>query len=170
MKLHKFDISKCFENLSIDMLPLALRGEDIFRSTKYSNDSFESNFSNLISYCNYGRHHGIVIGPEFSRIYAEILLQKIDSKIEIELNDKNIRYGTDYIIKRYVDDYFLFYNDDRILSTIMQSTLDTLSNCKLFINESKNEDFIRPFITGVTSAKMSISLFYDELLKVLTLT
>ncbi|HCH4900363.1 TPA: RNA-directed DNA polymerase [Vibrio parahaemolyticus] len=162
-KLHKFDISKCFENLSIDMLPTALRGEDLFISNQYSSKTFEAKFSELLSYSNYSRTHGIVIGPEFSRIYAEILLQKIDSQIELKLKELGIKYGTDYVIKRYVDDYFLFYNDDRLLNTIVRESVDILSNYKLFINESKNEDFTRPFITGVTSAKMSISSFFDEL-------
>ncbi|HFQ4980109.1 TPA: antiviral reverse transcriptase Drt3b [Vibrio vulnificus] len=162
-KLHKFDISKCFENLSIDMLPVALRGEDLFISDQYSSNTFESKFSKLLSYSNHSRTHGIVIGPEFSRIYAEILLQKIDSQIESRIKELGIKYGVDYVIKRYVDDYFLFYNDDGLLGTIVSESVNVLSNYKLFINESKNEDFTRPFITGVTSAKMSISSFFDEL-------
>lgn len=162
-KLHKFDISKCFESLSTDMLPMALRGEDLLRSTRNSSGSFENIFSNLISFVNYGRNHGIVIGPEFSRIYAELLLQKIDSQIELCLVQKNIKYGRDYIIKRYVDDYFLFYNEDNILVTIKNCALDNLSKFKLFTNESKDEYLTRPFITGVTSAKISISNFFDDL-------
>lgn len=162
-KLHKFDISKCFESLSVNMMPKALRSEDLFMSNKYSSKTFEAKFSKLLSYSNYNRTHGIVIGPEFSRIYAEILLQKIDSQIELKLRDIGINYGTDYVIKRYVDDYFLFYNDDKLLNFIINETVSTLSSYKLFINESKNEDYSRPFITDVTSAKMAISLFFDEL-------
>ncbi|QPB85283.1 hypothetical protein CWC22_019865 [Pseudoalteromonas rubra] len=161
--LHKFDISKCFENLSIDMLPIALRSEELFISSHYSSNTFESKFSELLSYTNYSRTHGIVIGPEFSRIYAEILLQQIDSHIEKKLSSLNINYGTDYVIKRYVDDYFLFYNDEELVGSIMHEATEALSSYKLFINESKNEDFTRPFITGVTSAKMSISSFFNEL-------
>lgn len=162
-KLHKFDVSKCFENLSPDMLPTALRGEELLRSERDSKQSFESNFSDLISYVNYGRNHGIVIGPEFSRIFAEILLQKLDKKIEVLLTEKNIKYGKDYVIKRYVDDYFLFYRDDTLLETIKRQVLDSLSDYKLFINESKDEYFSRPFITGVTSAKLSVSEYFQDL-------
>jgi hypothetical protein len=162
-KLHKFDVSKCFENLSPDMLPTALRGEEVFRSESDSKNSFESHFSNLISYVNYGRNHGIVIGPEFSRIFAEILLQKIDIKIEVLLAGNNIKYGKDYVIKRYVDDYFLFYRDETLLETIKKQVLECLSENKLFINESKDEYLSRPFITGVTSAKLSVSEYFDDL-------
>jgi hypothetical protein len=162
-KLHKFDLSKCFENLSPDMLPTALRGEEVLRSKRDSKQSFESRFANLISYVNYGRNHGIVIGPEFSRIFAEILLQKIDKKIEVSLFEKDIKYGKDYVLKRYVDDYFLFYREDSFLDMIKSEVLNCLSDSKLFINESKDEYFIRPFITGVTSAKLSISDYFQDL-------
>lgn len=168
-KLHKFDISKCFENLSTDMLSTALRGEDSFRSHHAENTTFEHNFSELISSINYGRNHGIVIGPEFSRIYAEILLQNIDSKIISALSSLNIKYGKDYVIKRYVDDYFLFYNDEKFSIQIKRCVLDHLSDYKLFLNESKDEYFKRPFITGVTSAKLSISEYFNDLFEHLDL-
>lgn len=162
-KLHKFDVSKCFENLSPDMLPSALRGKELLRSESDSKRSFESVFSDLISYVNYGRNHGIVIGPEFSRIFAEILLQKIDKNIEVYLSGIGIKYGKDYVIKRYVDDYFLFYNDDSLLELIKKQVLNCLSDYKLFINESKDEYFNRPFITGVTCAKLSVSEYFQDL-------
>lgn len=168
-KLHKFDISKCFENLSTEMLSSAHRGEESIRGTDRSNQTFENVFSKLISYVNYGRTHGIVIGPEFSRIFSELLLQSIDKKVYNELLDKDLKYGKDYVIKRYVDDYFLFYNDSNNLIPIKRCVEDNLSEHKLFINESKNEDFTRPFITGVTSAKLSISEYYEDLFDKLTI-
>ena len=162
-KLHKFDISKCFENLSPDMLPSTIRGEEFVRGEDDSKFSFESLFSELISYVNFGRNHGIVVGPEFSRIYAEILLQRIDKIIETALNDAGVILGKDYIIKRYVDDYFLFYNEKTKLDVIKTQVLSTLSHSKLFINESKDEYFERPFISGVTNAKLSISEYFKGL-------
>jgi hypothetical protein len=162
-KLHKFDISKCFENLSPEMLSSTLRGEEFTKGTKDSKISFENVFSELISYVNFGRNHGIVIGPEFSRIYAEMLLQRTDKIIENSLTFKGLMLGKDYIIKRYVDDYFLFYNEDTKLNTIKKQVIETLSDSKLFLNESKDEYFVRPFISGVTNAKLSISDYFNSL-------
>ena len=34
---------------------------------------------------NYNETNGIVIGPEFSRIFAEVILQQIDTSVEREL-------------------------------------------------------------------------------------
>ena len=160
-KLHKFDVSKCFESLSTGMLSTALRGEESVRSASCSHNTFEKVFSDLISYVNYGRTHGIVIGPEFSRIYAELLLQSVDKKVYQELSEKGLKYGRDYVIKRYVDDYFLFYNDSHLLNPVKNCVIDNLAELKLFINESKNEDFNRPFITGVSRAKLSISEYFE---------
>jgi hypothetical protein len=161
-KLHKFDISKCFENMSPDMLPSTLRGEEFVKDIKDSKNSFENVFSELIAYVNFGRTHGIVIGPEFSRIYAEMLLQQIDKVIELSLSEKGLTLGKDYIIRRYVDDYFLFYNESTKLNLIKKQVTDTLSDSKLFINESKDEYFERPFISGVTNAKLSISEYFNS--------
>lgn len=162
-KLHKFDISKCFENLSPEMLSSTLRGEEFTKGAKDSKISFENIFSELISYVNFGRNHGIVIGPEFSRVYAEMLLQRTDKIIENSLTVKGLMLGKDYIIKRYVDDYFLFYNEDTKLNTIKKQVIETLSDSKLFLNESKDEYFVRPFISGVTNAKLSISDYFNSL-------
>ena len=142
--------------------PRRLGGRSYFAVSVTQSNHLKAIFQKLISYVNYGRNHGIVIGPEFSRIYAEILLQKIDKKIEVLLTAKGIIFGKHYIIKRYVDDYFLFYRDETLLEVIKRQVLDCLSDYKLFINESKDEYFTRPFITGVTSAKLSVSdYFYD---------
>lgn len=168
-KLHKFDISKCFENLSTEMLSHAQRGEESIIGEGSSKKTFENVFSKLISYVNYGRTHGIVIGPEFSRIFSELLLQNVDKKVYQDLLANGLKYGKDYVIKRYVDDYFLFYNDSNYLVPIKRCVEDNLSEYRLFINESKNEDFTRPFITGVTSAKLSISEYYEELFDKLTI-
>lgn len=51
---------------------------------------------------------GIIIGPEFSRIYAEIILQRIDLELEKQLEKEEIFRNKDYIFYRYVDDGFLF--------------------------------------------------------------
>ena len=52
--------------------------------------------------------NGIIVGPEFSRMMAEILLQHIDSKIALELATERI---TDYSVFRYVDDIWVFANN-----------------------------------------------------------
>jgi len=112
---------------------------------------------------NYNETHGIVIGPEFSRIFAEIILQNIDRKVSDELKRKNrpLINKTDYEVLRYVDDYFVFYNDDNTKESVLSSFRHHLKDFKLYLNDSKTIPFDRPIITEVTVAKQKI----EELLK-----
>jgi hypothetical protein len=61
-----------------------------------------------------------LIGPEFSRIFAEIILQKIDITIEKKLKENNYFLKVDYEMYRYVDDYFLFCDDSVLKDEILK--------------------------------------------------
>ena len=63
--------------------------------------------------------NGIVVGPEFLRMMAEILLQHIDNEILLELEKDGIFYKVDYAAFRYVDDIFLFSNQPQVLEQIL---------------------------------------------------
>src|SRR3546814_5059604 len=43
--------------------------------------SFEAQFDKLMQRANYNETKGIVVGPEFSRVFAEIILQRVDQKV-----------------------------------------------------------------------------------------
>ena len=61
-------------------------------------------FDMLMQRLNYNETNGIIIGPEISRIFAEIIFQDIDSKVIRSLRSKGFKFNKDYVIKRYVDD------------------------------------------------------------------
>lgn len=153
--LFKLDISKCFDSISTSMLINSLRTENLAKEAK-NHSNFESAFSSALEKANYGRTHGIVIGPEFARIYAEIILQSIDISIKSQLLSDKIEEGNDYIIKRYVDDFFIFYNNENTKSHILSVIKDKLAEYKLYCNESKFIQYSVPIITPVTSAKIKI--------------
>ncbi|WP_257326297.1 antiviral reverse transcriptase Drt3b [Pseudoalteromonas rhizosphaerae] len=152
--LFKFDIAKCFASISTFQLSRSIRDLESYHKSK-GYHSFELRFEELMNIANFGDSHGIVVGPEFARIFAEILLQSIDVKIKKRLKKliPSIVEGSDYVIKRYVDDYFLFYNDEGTRKIIYDIVLDELAEYKLFCNESKNKKSSVPFITGVSIAK-----------------
>jgi hypothetical protein len=112
--LFKFDISKCFDSIYTHSISWAVLGLDVVKeNVPSSNNTFPGKFDTFIQNTNYGETNGILIGPEFSRIFAEIILQKIDTTIEKKLkeNGNNYKLKVDYEIYRYVDDYFLFCDD-----------------------------------------------------------
>ncbi|MFH4784061.1 antiviral reverse transcriptase Drt3b [Vibrio diabolicus] len=163
-KLFKFDIAKCFSSISTFQLSKSIRDIESFNKSR-GHYSFESVFENIMNSCNLGDSHGIVVGPEFSRIFSEILLQSIDTEVKSKLYNRSdkIVENSDYVIKRYVDDYFLFYNDDAVRKTVYDTLINELDKYKLYCNESKNKKITVPFITGVTIAKQQYKKLINDL-------
>lgn len=157
-KLLKFDISKCFDNISTKRLAETVKNE-IYHKEHFSKNNFENKFSRLMEQANFGRNDGLVIGPEFSRIFAEIVLQGIDNKV----HQNNLEMRGSFEVRRYVDDYFLFYNDERVGEHILEQFQSSLEQIKLYLNESKISRHKAPFLTGITMAKKDIQDIFSAL-------
>lgn len=156
--LVKFDLQSCFDSIYTHTISWATAGgvDKVKVLPGYHGSWVGDAFDNLMQSVNARETNGIVIGPEFSRIFAEIILQYIDQKVEQELWEENLRQKSAYECYRYVDDYFLFYNDEKDKKLFMESLTKWLKEFKLQINSSKTEEFERPFITKVTVAKQRI--------------
>lgn len=156
--LVKFDLQSCFDSIYTHTISWATAGgaDKVKVLPGYHGSWVGDAFDNLMQSVNARETNGIVIGPEFSRIFAEIILQYIDQKVEQELLGKDLRQKSSYECYRYVDDYFLFYNDEKDRNLFMESLTKWLKEFKLQISPSKTEEFERPFITKVTIAKQQI--------------
>lgn len=156
--LVKFDLQSCFDSIYTHTISWATAGgaNKVKVLPGYHGSWVGDAFDNLMQSVNARETNGIVIGPEFSRIFAEIILQYIDQKVEQELLEKDLRQKSSYECYRYVDDYFLFYNDEKDRNLFMESLTKWLKEFKLQISPSKTEEFERPFITKVTIAKQRI--------------
>jgi len=160
-KLLRIDISKCFHHIYTHSLSWAVKGK-VFSKNNLCYDTFDGSFDKLMQTLNYNETNGIVIGPEISRVFAEIILQSIDSKVDNILLGEGLKTGKDYEIKRYIDDYFIFYNDE-VKAEKIEKTLETvLAEFKLYVNESKTIRATRPFITGETIAKIEVGKLIDH--------
>ena len=157
-KLLKFDISKCFDNISTKRLGEAVKSE-LYHKEHFEKSNFENKFSKLMESANFGRNDGLVIGPEFSRIFAEIILQDVDKRVL----KTNLQFQGSYDVRRYVDDYFLFYNDDKVGEHMLSEFQDSLEKVKLYLNESKISRHRAPFLTGITMAKKDIQDIFSAL-------
>ena len=87
--------------------------------------------------------NGIIVGPEFSRMMAEILLQHIDSKIALELATERI---TDYSVFRYVDDIWVFANNLSIVEQIIEKYANIGGQYLLHLNELKLSKGSTPYL------------------------
>lgn len=169
-KLFKFDISKCFDSIYSHSICWALLNKEMVKdtlgSTRSSNDTFGGKFDTIMQNLNYGETNGIIIGPEFSRIFAELILQRIDRNVENVLREKEeLKHKVDYEIFRYVDDYFVFYNHESSKDKILKHFRLQLKEFKLYLNDSKTIHYEKPIITEITIAKQKIT---DLLNKYLT--
>lgn len=171
-RLFKFDISKCFDSIYSHSLVWALLNKEIVKDNlKPSEKTFGGQFDRLMQNLNYGETNGIIIGPEFSRVFAELILQRIDLDVMHYLKEgkdgkgKGLEFKTDYEIFRYVDDFFVFYNDEETKERILSAYRYFLMEYKLYVNDSKSVLFEKPIITGITIAKQKIADLLNDNLK-----
>ncbi|MFG1225738.1 antiviral reverse transcriptase Drt3b [Xanthobacter wiegelii] len=161
----QIDVSKCFDSIYTHSLPWAVLGKD---QTKFkveeSRSTFAGRFDSLMQNMNHKETNGIVIGPEFSRIFAEIILQSVDAELLKQLAKSALRHKVDYEIFRYVDDFFVFYNEESTQFKIFETLQGILKGKKLSINTAKIKHYKKPIITEITVAKERISaLLNDEI-------
>jgi len=162
--LFKFDIAKCFDSIYTHSISWAVLGLDTVKeNVDASKKNFSGIFDKFLQYSNYGETNGIIIGPEFSRIFAEIILQRVDKTVEEKiLKLKGSVNKIDYELYRYVDDYFLFCDDDLLKEDIFKIFKHELKEYKLSINNSKTIEYNKPIITEITIAKEKINRLFSE--------
>jgi hypothetical protein len=159
-KMAKLDVSKCFQNIYTHSIAWAVYSKDIAKENldnKKLSWSFADQFDKIMQLMNHNETNGILIGPEISRIFAEIILQGIDNILLESLNDAKLIHKKDYEIYRYVDDYFIFYNEESTYNSIVPELQIALKKFKMSINFQKEVIYDKPIITPISIAKSKIS-------------
>ncbi|AYM86899.1 antiviral reverse transcriptase Drt3b [Pseudoalteromonas agarivorans] len=147
--LLKLDVQACFDSIYTHSICWSVKDKKFAKNNAKKNlKTFENEFDCLMSKINYNETNGIITGPEFSRIFSEVILQGIDSEIYKNLEKLNIICGVDYELRRYVDDYFVFSNNIDKLNIIEREIVDVLHYYKLSVNKSKRVFQERPFYTS----------------------
>ena len=162
--LLKFDIQGCFDNIYTHSIAWGMNGgmntyKDHFEG---DDDSFASKWDNVMQHLNYNETNGIVIGPEFSRIFAEVIMQHIDLRAETELKKAGFINRVDYECYRYVDDFFLFYSNEEVKKKALRIFDELLREFKMTISHEKTIQIERPFITDITRAKNLIDVLLRD--------
>lgn len=160
--LLKLDIQSCFESIYTHSICWAVK-DKLFSKKSVGIDNFENKFDKLMQRINFNETNGIVIGPEISRIFSEVILQKIEDDVVLKLNGFGVIKERDYVILRYVDDYFIFSNSIEHLGKIEYLLADSLLFFKLSINKSKRFLHERPFYTSKDIAIDKIRLTIKKL-------
>ncbi|WP_108126319.1 antiviral reverse transcriptase Drt3b [Saccharospirillum mangrovi] len=158
----KFDIFKCFQSIYTHSLTWAVKEKKFAKAHRsaITSTSFEGKFDRLMQMGNHGETNGIIVGPEFSRIFSEIILQRVDENGKKQLKKSGIK---SFKIRRYVDDYFVFCHSETDAYKIMEAYREELEKFNLHINEAKIDLIKRPFITNESIAKLEAKLLAIEL-------
>jgi hypothetical protein len=155
----KMDLKNCFENIYPEDLSKALFDMPMEQAVGSLAEAFcqlQRDFTE--------NEKGIVIGPEFSRIYAEMIMQKVEIGLEKELLAKGLALHKDYQYYRYVDDVFLFYNDDETGKAFKQVYEKELGKFHQTINEDKLVTFTeRPFVEPMAVVKAQFRQLVNEI-------
>ncbi|WP_348727870.1 antiviral reverse transcriptase Drt3b [Rheinheimera texasensis] len=160
------DISKCFDSIYTHSITWAVKGKK-FSKTTSSDTDFTNILDRIMQSSNYNETNGIVIGNEFSRIFAEIILQDVDEKVENLASSEGLTAGKDYEIKRYVDDYFIFCSSEGLARKIVAILEECLRAYKFHLNTSKTKKRSRPLITGITRAKIKTDEAIKEIFQII---
>lgn len=164
--LVKLDISKCFDSIYTHSISWATLGvEQTKEAISLSKNTFSGKFDKLMQRINYNETNGIVIGPELSRIFAEVILQSIDNMIKNDLENLGIIENKDYKVFRYIDDYFVFYNKIKDKEVVIQTIQSNIRQYKLNLNTAKSIDYSKPIITEISIAKAKLSSLLNERLQ-----
>ena len=142
------DVSKCFDSIYTHSIAWAVKDKSLAKDFRRAH-SFGNQFDGTMQRLNHNETSGICIGPEASRIFAEIILARVDelalSRLEI---GAKLKYRTDFECRRYIDNYYVFANSEMVLSQVQQQISDALGEYKLHLNESKTEQVERPFYSA----------------------
>lgn len=141
----KIDYKDCFGSIYSHTFKWMVSNNTI-DSRGFSNNHLCSVIDRVIQQINSSISNGIIVGPEFSRMIAEILMQHIDSEVFNQLVLSQLQQGIDYDICRYIDDIYIFVNDENHINKIKRLYADSSSKFQLKFNELKNIEDRLPYI------------------------
>lgn len=166
--LLRLDVAKCFDSIYTHSLPWSTLGTASAKDfLDESRNTFGGRFDRLMQEMNQGETNGIVIGPEFSRIFAEVILQYADRNFQRAMFEVHgYRHRDDYQAFRYVDDYFIFCTSQVDLGHVERQLGIALKELKLGVNASKSTVIRKPIITQLTIAKNRVRSVLGECIEI----
>jgi Reverse transcriptase (RNA-dependent DNA polymerase) len=145
--MRMLDMSRCFDSIYTHTISWALTGKEAAKK-KLKVHSFGKRFDELMQHANRGETSGIPIGPEVSRIFAEIILQRVDSEMVLAMRaNHGLELNREFTVRRYVDDIVVFGNTEEVTKLVQDEYIDSLRCYNLNLNEQKTTHLRRPFAT-----------------------
>lgn len=139
------DYKACFDSIYTHTFKWLI-GKDVNDTKGFKNANIYTSIDRILQNINARTSNGIVVGPEFSRMIAEILLQSIDNSVYSKLLNKGIFAGEDYNIYRFVDDIFIFAESEKLANEIIDIYAEASRKYLLRLNDAKLYKNKVPFV------------------------
>jgi len=162
--MHQVDIANCFPSIYTHSVSWAVKSRVFAKKQRRRAAGFDVEFDKLMRRMNYEETNGILVGPEVSRIFAEIILQEVDARLISAMERRGKRLRTHYDFRRFVDDYFVFASDHTDCEAVIAELERILAEYKLHLSKAKHEYLARPFISQLSLCKLDLSQEIDRVL------
>lgn len=163
------DVSKCFDSIYTHTISWAVKDKDFTKQHMPASGTFAAEFDGIMMHANHSETNGIVIGPEISRIFAEIIFQEIDRRAILKVQERyKWQFDNEYTFRRYVDDVFIFSDTPERAESVYNLYADALLEFNLHANTAKRITQTRPFLTKksrlILAASDEINRFVEKFL------
>lgn len=160
--LLRSDVQRCFPSIYTHSIAWAETGRSTCKEFLQKTLSLGGLLDVVMRNANDGETNGIIVGPEISRIAAEIVLQQIDIDAEALLA---ARFGgLKFEFYRYVDDLFIFGDSEQDVRTVRGVYQDCLLAYNLTLNPAKDSLHARPFVTVESRSIQGVKAAVEEFL------
>lgn len=132
----KIDYKSCFDSIYTHAYKWCIE-KDTVDSKEASNANLHIVIDRVLQNINGRSSNGLIVGPEFSRMIAEVLLQQIDVEVKHNLAAQGLNAGTDYRVFRYVDDIYIFSHTQAHTDLIIKTIERAAQKYLLKFNEFK---------------------------------
>lgn len=137
------DYKSCFDSIYSHAYKWIIE-RNVIDSKNAKNSNLFITIDRILQNINGRQSNGLIVGPEFSRMVAEILLQQVDCEVKLSLLEAGLEYGKNYRVFRYVDDIFAFADSQENISKIISSFQFVGSKYLLHLNDLKLAKGITP--------------------------
>jgi len=156
----KVDYKSCFDSIYTHSYKWIIERNTV-DSKKAKNSNLFIVIDRVLQNINGKSSNGVIVGPEFSRMIAEILLQQIDKEVLENLQTHNLFNHKDYRIFRYVDDVYMFANTPEAIDIIIKTIETTAQKYLLRLNDLKKFQTETPVVLNTWIEKTR--LFADKI-------
>lgn len=141
----RMDYKSCFDSIYTHAFKWIIQ-KNVVESKDVKNTNIYTVIDRVLQNINSKSSHGVLVGPEFSRMIVELLLQEIDVEVCRALLLKGYKKNVDYNIYRYVDDIFIFSNGEKTIKEIISTITEISQKYMIGPNDSKLLITTTPFI------------------------